>query len=308
MIISASRRTDIPAFYSEWFMKRVKAGFFVKVNPFNWKQKKVVSLSPEDVDCIVFWTKNPKPLMSHLDTLDQFSYNYYFQFTLNDYPKELEPALSPVTSRIKIFQELSKRIGKEKIIWRYDPIIISNITTVDDHIQGFERLAEQLSPYTKRVVISFVDMYGKTKHKLRKLENQHGLKFIDLKEPDQKEKLLFLAKRLGRMAKERNLEITTCAEKIDLGHVGIGHGACIDKALIMKLFHKELDQKKDKYQRTECLCIESEEMGMYDTCKFHCTYCYAVRSEKTVSNNIEKHNVQSPQLVGEVEEEDLNLF
>ncbi|MCZ2845231.1 MAG: DUF1848 domain-containing protein [Candidatus Bathyarchaeota archaeon] len=308
MIISASRRTDIPAFYSKWFMERIKAGFYVKVNPFNAKQKMVVSLSPEDVDCIVFWTKNPKPLMPHLSMLDKLGYNYYFQFTVNDYPKELEPALPSIKSRVKIFQELSKKIGKQKVIWRYDPIIVSNRTTVDDHILRFQTLADQLSPYTHHVVISFVDMYGKTKNKFRKIEENHGLEFLDLKELEHKEKLLFLTTKLARIAEKRNLEITTCAEKINLDQVGIGHGACIDKDLIGKLFHQELYQKKDKNQRNECLCVESEEMGMYDTCKFNCTYCYAVRSEKIVSKNVEKHNYKSPQLIGEVKEEELELY
>lgn len=305
MIISASRRTDIPAFYSTWFMNRINEGYYVKVNPFNAKQRKVVSLAPRDVTCFVFWTKNPKPLMKGLDSLDQLGYYYYFQFTLNDYPKELEPYLPSITSRINIFKELSSKIGKDKVIWRYDPIILSNITDIDFHIKKFTELAETLNGYTNRVVISFVDMYGKTKNKFKRLEETYGLEFKDLLDQQYEETLNFLAKSLFKIAKENHLEIQTCAEKIDLDQYDIPHGACIDQQIVNKIVVGEHNKlKKDKNQRKECLCVTSEEMGTYETCQFNCSYCYAVKSEKAVTKTVKKHNPCSPVLIGELEEKD----
>lgn len=305
MIISASRRTDIPAFYSKWFMNRIQEGYYVKVNPFNVKQKKIVSLAPEDVTCIVFWTKNPKPLMQQLNKLDKLGYYYYFQFTLNDYPKELEPFLPSVTSRISIFKELSHTIGRNKVVWRYDPIILSNKTNVDYHINKFSQLAESLNGYTNRVVISFVDMYGKTKNKFRHLEEKYGLNFYDILSQENEQNFIRLAQSFSKVAKENNMEIQTCAEKINLDPFGIRHGACIDSKIINEIISEEQNAlKKDKNQRNECLCVTSEEMGSYDTCKFHCSYCYAVRSEKTVKNTVKKYDPNSPLLIGQFEEKE----
>ncbi|MGX1983241.1 uncharacterized protein DUF1848 [Thermolongibacillus altinsuensis] len=306
MIISASRRTDIPAFFSKWFMERIRSGYYVKVNPYNSKQKKMVSLAVEDVDVIVFWTKNPKPLMPHLKTLDELGYRYYFQFTLNDYPKALEPSVPSLKSRIQIFKDLSNLIGAEKVIWRYDPIIISNETTVNDHIERFERIAAEIGPYTKRVVISFLDMYGKVEAKLKKLREEHGLVFTDITSPDYRAELHRLMNHFATVASRYSLEMYSCAEKMDLGQYGVQHGACIDIKLIQKIFGSELRFKKDPYQRSECLCAESEDMGVYDTCKFNCTYCYAVRSEKTVNKHWEKHDVHSPLLIGQLDNEEVD--
>ncbi|OEH91132.1 DUF1848 domain-containing protein [Bacillus solimangrovi] len=305
MIISASRRTDIPAFYSVWFMNRIDEGYYVKVNPFNAKQRKVVSLTPENVTCFVFWTKNPKPLMKYLDKLDQLGYYYYFQFTLNDYPKELEPYLPSISSRVNIFKELSRKIGKDKVIWRYDPIILSNVTDVDFHIKKFKELADELKGYTNRVVISFVDMYGKTKNKFKRLEETYDLEFMNLLDPHYHATLNYLASSLSKIARENNLEIQTCAEKIDLDEYDIPHGACIDQSIVSKIVIGEQNQlNKDKNQRKECLCVISEEMGTYDTCKFNCSYCYAVKSEKAVNKTVQKHDPHSPVLIGKLEEKD----
>lgn len=301
MIISASRRTDIPAFYSKWFMERIRQGYYIKVNPFNSKQRKIVSLRQEDVDCIVFWTKYPKLLMEGLYLLDEWNYRYYFQFTLNDYPQVIEPHLPSIYSRINVFQQLSKQIGKEKVIWRFDPIIYSSITPLEYVKERFEYIASELQGYTNRVVISFVDLYGKTKNRFKNLEQKYRITFYDLLDEKKRLQLYQFANDLSTIAKKYGLEIYSCAERVDLETVGIQHGACIDLRLIEDIFCHSLKGKKDPYQRKECLCAASEEMGIYDTCPYYCSYCYATRSEKTVQKNLEKHNWQSPLLVGEAE-------
>jgi hypothetical protein len=297
LIISASRRTDIPAFYSEWFMERVRDGGFIRVNPFQPRQQKMISLMPDAVDAIVFWSKNPGPLLRHLPYLDRLGYRYYFQFTLNNYPGFVEPGLLDLASRIDNFKRLSGLIGPEKVIWRYDPIIVSNMTGMDYHIGQFETLAGILSPYTRRVVISFLDIYSKIKPRLAKLARAQGMEITnisddraiqagDIKE-GHRQILSGIAAQFSAIAAGHSLEIFSCAEKVDLaGNLngnnagsqldpGIQHGSCIDVQLINRLFDLDLKYRKDRSQRRECLCAAAVDMGTYNTCKFSCVYCYA---------------------------------
>lgn len=298
LIISASRRTDIPAFHSEWFMERVRGGEFIRVNPFRPRQRQVVSLLPEAMDAIVFWSKYPGPLLPHLSYLDQRGYRYYFQFTVNNYPEFVEPGVPDLASRIDCFKRLSGRIGPEKVIWRYDPVIFSNLTGNDYHIGQFETLARVLSPYTRRVVISFLDIYPKIKPRLAKLTKEHGMEITDISGDDfiaqddnpregHYQMLSEFAAKLSAIAASHSLEIYSCAEKVDLAgcfagngagnqlHPGIQHGSCIDVRLINRLFGLDLKYRKDRSQRRECLCAAAVDMGTYNTCKFCCVYCYA---------------------------------
>jgi DNA repair photolyase len=298
VIISASRRTDIPAFYSEWFMNRVKDGFFCSINPFNRKKVKAFSLSPRDVDVIVFWSKNPKPLIRHLDLLESRGYNYYFQFTLNDYPKIFEPNVPSIEERIETFRELSEKIGKKRVIWRYDPIIISSITDINYHLDKIYNISNKLNAYTERLVISFLDFYGKVKNRLKKLMKLEDIEIIDIIEPNYGNELFRLAKHIQRISMEFKINVFTCAEMIDLEQTGIKHGSCIDIELIRNLFNIEKVFPKDKNQRKECLCGESVAMGVYDTCKYQCNYCYANSSPKMIQNNIKRHKIDNPTLIG----------
>ena len=175
IIISASRRTDIPAFYSEWFMNRIRAGYFVKVNPYNSKQRKKVSLLSSDVAAIVFWTKNPLPLMQHLPLIDRQAYRYLFHFTLNNYSKVFEPRVPDLQNRMETFKRLSDQIGPERVLWRYDPLIISNLNSVEDHLTQFNKIARTLRGYTQRVTISLVVFYPKVKTNFKKLAQQQVL-------------------------------------------------------------------------------------------------------------------------------------
>lgn len=204
MIISASRRTDIPAYYADWFINRIKDGKIQVKNPMNTHQISEINLSPDVVDCIVFWTKNPLGIINLLDELKR--YNYYFQFTLNGYGRDIELNLPDRYTLIKLFKDLSGKIGKNKVIWRYDPILINSKYTKEYHIQNFNGIANSLKGYTERAVISFVDMYAKTKR------NMKNLSIEELSENDMHE----IARELSIIAKDNNMDIYSCAEAIDL--------------------------------------------------------------------------------------------
>ena len=303
MIISASRRTDIPAFYTPWFMNRIRSGFLLTRNPFNAHQIKRVSLLPKDVDVIVFWTRNPRMLMSHLDELDQAGYNYYFQYTITGYPKELENSVPRPHRAIRDFIALSDRIGADKVIWRYDPILVSNLIDINEHKRLFEKIASMLCGKTRKVVISFSDFYKKTEKNLKAVE---GLESVDItSDPiDLKDLVDYMAS----VAKKYDMEIETCAEEVDTSGSGVSHGKCIDDELINRLFGISVNLAKDSGQREACGCVKSVDIGAYNTCLHECTYCYATYSKKVVENNKAKHDPESPFLVGGTEDVDPNLL
>ncbi len=303
MIISASRRTDIPAFYSKWFMRRIREGFFYRVNPFNSRQVSGFSLKAEDVDAICFWSKNPGPLLPHLAELDRRGYRYYFQFTLNPYGREFEPNLPPIAERIATLQELAGRIGPERVIWRLDPIIVSNSTPLSWHLEQAEQLAGQLQDSTRRMMFSFLDFYGKVAGRLKKLQQQTGIVVTDITRPEQKEKLEQLARGLKEIADRHKMTILSCAEELDLSAIGIDHGSCIDGRLINELFGIQRTFPKDKNQRSACCCVESIDMGMYDTCLFKCVYCYANRHESMIESNRCRHDPDSPSLLNRYDQQ-----
>lgn len=293
MIISASRRTDIPTYYSTWFLNRIKAGYVYVRNPMNAHQISKISLSPEVVDGIVFWTKNPIPMLSKLDALRD--YVYYFQFTLNSYGIDVEKNIPSKNDVIlPAFQKLSDLIGPERVIWRYDPIFLSETYTMDYHIRYFEKLAKRLSQYTRKCTISFLDFYRNTEKNIAALTPSSF-------SAEQQEQL---AKCIAEIAHSYGLRIDTCAEGIELQKYGIDHARCIDDRLFEQLIQCPLSVKKDKNQRLECGCIESLDIGAYNTCRNGCRYCYANFSEKTVGANSGKHNPDSPLLIGEVGPED----
>jgi len=297
MIISASRRTDIPAFYADWLMKRIRAGYFHRVNPFNSNQVSGFSLKPEDVDAICFWTKNPRPLMKHLEELDGRGLNYYFQFTLNPYDKTFEPNVPPLQDRIETMLELAGRIGQERVVWRYDPVILTGITPVAWHLEEAERIASQLNNATSRLVFSFYDFYGKGQGRLNKALKGTGIKLEDITSPEHKDALEQVAYGFRDIADRYGLQIYSCSEDVDLAAIGIEHGACIDGKLISELFGVNASDKKDKNQRKICGCVESVDMGMYNTCHFKCAYCYANFNEGMIESNDKKHYTDSPSLL-----------
>lgn len=293
MILSVSRRTDIPNYYSDWFISRVKEGFLYVRNPMNAHQISRIDLSPDVVDCIVFWTKNPANMIEKLEHLK--NYIYYFQFTLTGYGKDVEPNLPNKREElIPTFKRLSEKIGKEKVIWRYDPILISKRYTMDYHLKAFEEIASNLADYTEKVVISFVDLYSKT---------QRNTRGLDIKQMTNEE-MISLAGKMAHIASKYNLIIETCAEQIDLQEVGIQHGSCIDKKLIERILGCKLLVEKDKNQRGECGCFESVEIGTYNTCLNGCKYCYANFNDNKVKDNVKLYDKDSALLCGNITSDD----
>ncbi|MDR2138172.1 MAG: DUF1848 domain-containing protein [Tannerella sp.] len=263
MILSISRRTDIPAFHAEWFFERVKAGFADVHNPVNVHQIRRVPIDPDQVECMVFWTKNPAPMLPHLDKIKPFA--FYFQFTLTPYGRNLEVRLPDKERLIETFRKLSGQIGPERVIWRYDPILMSDETGEERHLSHFDDLAGKLASHTKRCVISFIDFYRKTEKNLR------GTTVRALSDPE----MLSLASKMAPIARRHGMELQTCAETCDLTAWGIPHGKCIDDGLIEAISGVPLHTRKDRSQRPACRCVESVDIGTYDTCLHRCLYCYA---------------------------------
>lgn len=294
MIISASRRTDIPSYYADWFYNRIKEGYVCVRNPMNVHQISRISLSPDVIDGIVFWTKNPRPMMDRLDLLRD--YMYYFQFTINSYGQDIEaniPSKNDII--IPTFRELSDMIGSERVIWRYDPILLTEKYSIDYHIRYFEEIAKRLSGYTEKCIISFVDLYRNTK------SNTKDLGLLPLETVAMNE----IAHRMSEIALKYGIKMESCAEKINLEQFGIAHGHCIDCSLFERLLGCSLDLDKDKNQREECGCMASIDIGMYNTCKNGCKYCYANYSANTVAMHYAEHNPTSPLISGVIEDEDV---
>jgi hypothetical protein len=279
MIISASRRTDLPAFHTVWFIDRVRAGYCRVKNPVSGRPY-LVSLRPEDVDTFVFWSKDPRPLLPYLGELDRRGYRYYFQFTLNDYPDGFEPGIPSLTERLNTFYALVNKLGPERVIWRYDPIILSSLTPPDWHRQRFAALAAALGSHTRRVVVSVLDDYAPARWRLSILTAKEG--FHLEKDPLKTPALPGLLAAMAQCARDNGLEIQTCAEESALARSGIAPGACVDTALINRLWGLNLRYRKDPSQRAACLCTTSRDIGAHDTCSHGCVYCYAWRKSAGV--------------------------
>jgi DNA repair photolyase len=294
MILSVSRRTDIPSFYGEWFYNRIKEGFVMVRNPMNYHSISRINISPNVVDCIVFWTKNPTPFIPFLNEIDE-KYKFYFQYTLNAYDVDIEKNIPKIDERIDSLLLLSKKYGSDRVIWRYDPILISNKYDLNWHIEKFTDLCQQFNgAVVSTCVFSFLDVYAKNSSKL----NKNGVR--PLTEPE----MQIIAEKFADIAKKNNIKLKTCSENMGLIHLGIEKSCCVDSCLISKLIGCNIDVTKDKNQRAECGCVESIDIGQYNTCSNGCLYCYANYSDATVVTSKKKHNPKSPLLIGEVEEDD----
>lgn len=292
MILSVSRRTDIPAFYSRWFYQRVREGFACVRNPMNAHQVSRIRISPEVVDCIVFWTKNAAPMLDQLDLLKD--YDYYFQFTVNNYGREVEPYVPELSSRLETFMRLSEKIGRERVIWRYDPILFSDRYPPEFHLESFENTASALGAYTEKCVFSFVDVYpSKNSSSLNRL-NVHWLS---------PEELDRFAGELARIGKQNGLVLATCAEAADFARYGIEHNSCIDKALIERITGAPLLVGSDQ-QRGHCGCVKCSDIGAYDTCPHGCVYCYANFRRNVAAGRRKACDIHSPLLCDRIKETD----
>lgn len=294
MILSVSRRTDIPAFYADWFFHRLQAGYVLVRNPYRFHAVSRIALSPDVVDGIVFWTKNPAPMLARLNELRD--YPFYFQCTATAYGTDLEVHV-PDKDRtvLPAMRRLAEMIGPERVIWRYDPVLLSPKYTVDFHRQRFTQMAKTLQGSTKRCVISFLDLYPSMQKEAARL----GLRAPDRQEAET------LAAYFADIAAHNGIKAETCAENIDLAHLGIAHGCCIDKALLEKIGGFKLHTKKDLNQRPFCGCCASVDIGTYATCPGGCVYCYANRGAAAAKNAFAAHDVHAPLLLGPLLPDDI---
>jgi len=286
-IISVSRRTDIPAFYGDWFMNRLKEGFAGWRNPFGG-QKYIVSLKPEDVSCFVFWSKNYEPFIGKLKAVEDMSYKFYFNYTITALPEIFECNLAEKTVVIDALKKLSGMYSPKHISWRYDPIVISSITDYDFHIRNFENLASEFEGHTERCYISYAIQYGKVERNFDKFQKEHNIKISD---PD----TIFrkkLADELADIANQHGIEMFTCCGDylIDLK---IKKAHCVDGNVIKELFYKEGFKFEEKPTRKECGCVESTDIGTYDTCPQGCIYCYANVNKEVAYKRFENYDKNS---------------
>ena len=286
MIVSVSRRTDIPALYSDWFFGRLEEGFVLVPNPMNPMQIGRVRLSPDAVEAFVFWSKNPEPMMSRLDRLE--GYPYYFQFTLTPYDTDLESDLPDKDRIADTFQRLSERLGPRRVVWRYDPVLLTDRYTPDFHVAAFERMAARLAGCTEQCIVSFVDRYPKNAREI----DSHGISGVGDRE------VLQLAEAFSATGRRYGMALSTCSESVDLSGFGIGHARCVDPALISRISGKSVGAPKDENQRTACGCCASVDIGVYHTCTHGCAYCYANTSRERALRNRAGHDPESPMLVG----------
>lgn len=311
-IISASRSTDIPAFHAQWFFNRLKAGYCRWINPFNGR---TIFVSFERARAFVFWTKNAAPMLPFLPELDRRGLAYYFQFTINDYEAEgLEPCVPPLAERLNTFKRLSQTLGRERVIWRCDPLLLTDALSVDDLLAKVERIGRELHPYTEKLVFSFADIAGYAK--VQKNLECSGVHFREFDAPAQNA----FATGLSRLLAEWKITAATCAESVDLSPYNIGHNRCIDGDLLLRISHNDrellhafdiasadatpllpiaLNQAflKDKGQRKACGCIASKDIGQYNTCPHLCRYCYANASPTIVQSNMKRFSAEGEAIV-----------
>jgi hypothetical protein len=305
VIVSASRSTDIPAFYGEWLMERLKSGYAARVNPFSGRTEYV---SFEKTRLIVLWTKDPAPFLAYLPELDASGLSYLFQYTLNDYASErLEPGIPPVHERVESFVELARKIGKGRMTWRYDPILLSGSLDVEELLSRIADLGDALRNSTGRLVVSFIDIEWYPRVKRNLISAGSG----DVREPTSPE-IEAICTELADLNREWKFSISACGEALDLSMFGIGMGQCINYAQIVREFpgdsalmeflnapviergvEKGIKALKDPGQRSSCGCIVAKDIGQYSTCPHLCVYCYANASPAAVARNLQRMKEQS---------------
>ncbi len=288
MILMVSGRTDIPAFYSEWFMNRIHEGFIDVRNPFY--PKLVNRIMMEDVDLFFFCTKNPIPIV---DKLKEINKPIYFHVTLTPYKKDIEPNVPDKTKVIEAIKKISKQIGKENIVVRFDPILINDKYTVDYHIKAFERVCTLLDGYIDRILVSFIDDYKNVR------KNLETLKYRELTEDDYEK----IGINFSKIADEHHMYVHTCFEERDLTEYGFVKEDCLSKELAYKLTGKKFP-KWHARKGNLCNCVKMTDVGVYNTCKHMCKYCYANFDETKVKENNLKHNPKSSLLIGELKADD----
>ena len=289
MILSVSGRTDIVAFYSKWFMNRYKEGYVDVRNPFY--PKMVSRIYFDNVDLILFCTKNPKPILKDLKKIDK---KILFHVTLTPYKKDIEPNVIDKKELIKSIKELSQIVGIDNLTIRYDPVFISDKYTLEYHIKAFDKMCELLEGYVNKILISFIDEYKNVRN------NYKELNYRKLTESDYKA----IGENFSNSAKRHGMVVHTCSEERTLVEYGFIEDECLSRELAYKLtgkIYKEWKARKNK----KCHCVEMIDIGLYNSCKHFCKYCYANYDEKQVLDNYKKHNPNSSLLSGELGYDDI---
>ena len=287
MIINTGQRTDIPAFYADWFVNRLKAGFVLVRNPYNPRSVTRYRLSPEVVDLIGFCTKNPAPMLPHLDLLRP--YGQYWYVTITPYGKEIEPGVPDKREVLDSFRRLSDTVGPDRMGWRYDPVFISGDYPAERHIRAFEYMAQTLSGYTRTAVISFVDLYEKTKRNFPEVRTVTA------------EQRLLLGKAFVEIAGQYGMTVRPCGEGDELARFGADCSGCMTVAMYEQALGRRLKVPKTAPARKECACYLGGDIGAYNTCGHLCRYCYANYDAATVRKNLAAHDPESPLLIGRLE-------
>lgn len=287
MIINTGQRTDIPAFYSDWFVNRLKAGFVLVRNPYNPRSVTRYRLSPEVVDLIGFCTKNPAPMLPHMDLLRP--YGQFWYVTITSYGKEIEPGVPDKREVLESFRRLSDTVGPDCVGWRYDPVFISGDYPAERHIRAFEYMAKTLSGYTRTAVISFVDLYEKTKRNFPEVR------------PVTAEQRLLLGKAFVEIAGQYGMTVRPCGEGDELARFGVDCSGCMTVAMYEQALGRRLKVPKTAPARKECACYLGGDIGAYNTCGHLCRYCYANYDAATVRKNLAAHDPESPLLIGHLE-------
>ena len=284
MIIQTGMRTDIPAFYSKWFVNRLIDGYVLVRNPYNPNNVTRFVLNPEVVDLIAFCTKNPRPMLDKMDYLKE--YGQYWFVTITPYEKEIEPKVPPKEKVMESFKILSNTVGVNSVGWRYDPIYINHKYTVERHIYDFECMAKTLSGYTKTCVISFIDIYKKVERNFP--ENRSV----------SKDERLAIGKAFADIGRKYGIVIKACAEGTELAQFGVDCKGCITVDTYETALNERLLLPNKKSQRTECACFFGTDIGAYDSCGHICRYCYANAEKDIVVRNMKAHDPKSPFLIG----------
>ncbi|HOX31472.1 MAG TPA: DUF1848 domain-containing protein [Spirochaetales bacterium] len=282
MLVSASRRCDLPAFRMGWLMERLREGRVEVPNPYDARRSRLVGLAPAEVECMVFWTRDPRPLAARARELEELGYRFYAQVTITGYPPELEPGCLRPPEAVGAFAALAEAVGPERALWRYDPILVAAGLDADWHRRNFAALAAALEGRTRRVTLSLLDEYAHTQGRLERA-GFPGAVFGSPRKPGAAAAALppepypGLLAELASIARSRGIEPLACAEPYDLSGLGIGRGACVDPALIEALFGVAIGSGKDRGQRPGCGCAPSVDIGEYGSCPAACAYCYARR-------------------------------
>lgn len=295
MLISASRRTDIPACYASWFLHRVEAGFCETPNPFNRQQVSRISLQPQDVAGVVFWTRDPRPLLPHLDWLRGRGLDFHFMVTVVGYPRVYDPGTPPPEAVTAAMRRIAERFGPERLTWRYDPIFFSQACPPAYHVRQFARIAGMLRGTTQRVVVSLLEPYGKILPRLRRLQRLDGGCWGVL--PPSAELLEHTVPGMQESAHKNGMMLQRCAQPDagpgTLAAAGVLAGACLDGEFFQQRLGWPIAHSKDSGQRDHCLCSASRDIGMYESCPRGCVYCYAVTHFKGARKNWHLRNAES---------------